>query len=88
MQMISVEPIINTFVKTINGTFPSDFHFTGISAIFAYINFRFIKYGDNRLMALSLFFSILILLSGQLLSPFKNIVAEMLVSIDFSELLL
>jgi len=39
-------------------------------------------------MALSLFFSILILLSGQLLSPLKNIVAEMLVSIDFSELLL
>ncbi len=60
-----------------------------LSAIFAYINFRFIKLpGTIGLMALSLFFSILILLSGQLLSPFKNIVAEMLVSIDFSELLL
>ena len=56
-----------------------------LSAIFAYINFRFIKLpGTIGLMALSLFFSILILLSGQLLSPFKNIVAEMLVSIDFS----
>lgn len=60
-----------------------------LSAIFAYINFRFIKLpGTIGLMALSLFFSILILLSGQLLSPLKNIVAEMLVSIDFSELLL
>jgi len=60
-----------------------------LSAIFAYINFRFIKLpGTIGLMAVSLFFSILILLSGQLLSPFRNMVAEMLVTIDFSELLL
>jgi len=60
-----------------------------LSAIFAYINFRVIKLpGTIGLMAVSLFFSILILLSGQLLYPVKNMVAEMLIKIDFSELLL
>ncbi len=60
-----------------------------LSAIFAYINFRVVKLpGTIGLMAVSLFFSILILLSGQLLYPVKNMVAEMLIKIDFSELLL
>lgn len=60
-----------------------------LSAVFAYINFRFIKLpGTIGLMAVSLFFSLLLLLSGQFLSPVKNKVAEMLISIDFSDLLL
>jgi len=60
-----------------------------LSAIFAYINFRVVKLpGTIGLMAISLFFSILILFSGLLLSPIKNKVAEMLIAVDFSDLLL
>jgi len=60
-----------------------------LAVLFAYINFRVVKLpGTIGLMAVSLFFSILILLSGQLLSPVRNIVADMLVKIDFSDLLL
>lgn len=60
-----------------------------LSAIFAYINFRVVKFpGTIGLMAVSLFFSILILFSGQFLSPIKNKVAEMLIAVDFSDLLL
>lgn len=60
-----------------------------LAVLFAYINFRVVKLpGTIGLMAISLFFSILILLSGQLLSPVRNMVADMLVKIDFSDLLL
>jgi len=60
-----------------------------LAVLFAYINFRVVKLpGTIGLMAVSLFFSILILLSGQLLSPVRNMVADMLVKIDFSDLLL
>ncbi len=60
-----------------------------LAVLFAYINFRVVKLpGTIGLMAFSLFFSILILLSGQLLSPVRNMVADMLVTIDFSDLLL
>ena len=60
-----------------------------LAVLFAYINFRVVKLpGTIGLMAVSLFFSILILLSGQLLSPVRNMVADMLVKINFSDLLL
>jgi len=60
-----------------------------LAAFFAYLNFRLIKLpGSIGLMALSLLFSILILLSGQVLSPFRKVVSEMLIAFDFSDLLL
>ena len=60
-----------------------------LSAFFAYINFRFLKLpGTIGLMSVSLLFSLLLLVSGQLLSPFKSMVTEKLSTINFSELLL
>ena len=60
-----------------------------ISASFAYINFRFLKLpGTIGLMAVSLLFSLLLIVSGQILSPFRSIVTERLGTINFSELLL
>ena len=60
-----------------------------LSALFAYINFRFLKLpGTIGLMLLSLVFSLLLLLSGKVLSQFRLLIAENLNTLNFSELLL
>ena len=60
-----------------------------LSAFFAYINFRYIKLPATiGLMLVSLFFSMLILLLGNLIPTFKSEVTAQLNQIDFSELLL
>jgi CPA1 family monovalent cation:H+ antiporter len=60
-----------------------------LAASFAYINFRFLKLSSSiGLMFVSLIFSILLIISGQVLYPFTSIVAEKLNTINFSDLLL
>ena len=60
-----------------------------LSAFFAYINFRVLKLpAAIGLMLVSLVFSILILLSGQLFPAFRESLASLLSDINFSELLL
>jgi len=60
-----------------------------LSAGFAYINFRFLKLPNViGLMLVSLIFSFLILLAGFYFPSFKNMVADRLNYINFSELLL
>lgn len=60
-----------------------------ISAIFAYINFRYLKLPNAiGLMLVSLVFSLLLLLSGSFFAPLKILISEQLEQISFSELLL
>ncbi|HOP59750.1 MAG TPA: hypothetical protein PLR52_10070, partial [Bacteroidales bacterium] len=60
-----------------------------LSALFAYINIRFLKLpGTIGIMLLSLIFSLLILFSGQVLPQFKIFIASKLNTLNFSELLL
>ncbi|MBP9186537.1 MAG: sodium:proton antiporter [Bacteroidia bacterium] len=60
-----------------------------ISALFAYINYRYLKLTNAiGLMLVSLIFSLMVLLLGSFFPSIKSIVAEQLSSINFSELLL
>lgn len=60
-----------------------------ISAIFAYINFRYLKLPNAiGLMLVSLFFSFIVLMAGYFFPSIKSAVAEQLNNINFSELLL
>ena len=60
-----------------------------ISALFAYINYRYLKLTNAiGLMLVSLIFSLMGLLLGSFFPSIKSIVAEQLSSINFSELLL
>jgi CPA1 family monovalent cation:H+ antiporter len=69
------------------------FHFFSIlivlSALFAYVNFRYLKLPSAiGLMLISLLFSFFILLSGYFFPTLKNTISEELSHINFSELLL
>jgi monovalent cation:H+ antiporter, CPA1 family len=60
-----------------------------LSAVFAYINFRYLKLPPAiGLMLVSLVFSLMILLSGTFFPEMKSTIAVLLNSINFSELLL
>jgi len=60
-----------------------------LSAVFSYINFRILKLPNAiGLMLVSLIFSLLILFAGYFFPSFKSMVAEMMTSINFSEILL
>ena len=60
-----------------------------LSALFAYINFRYLKLPNSiGLMLVSLLFSLFMLLSGSFFSPLRILISEQLEQISFSELLL
>ena len=60
-----------------------------LSAGFAYINFRFLKLPNPiGLMLVSLIFSLIIILIGQIYPPLRDLLTSNIKSIDFSELLL
>ena len=60
-----------------------------ISALFAYINFRYLKLPATiGLMLVSLFFSFIVIIAGYFFPTIKAIAASQLNSINFSELLL
>lgn len=60
-----------------------------LSALFAYINFRVLKLpGSIGLMIVSLAFSLLIIITGNFIPAFKQLVVNEISIIDFGELLL
>ncbi len=60
-----------------------------ISALFAYINFRYLKLPATiGLMLVSMFFSFIVIIVGYFFPAIKSTAAEQLSSINFSELLL
>ena len=60
-----------------------------ISAVFAYINFRYLKLPNSiGLMLISLIFSLLVLTSASFFPSLKALISEQLEQISFSELLL
>ena len=60
-----------------------------ISAVFSYINFRYLKLPNAiGIMLVSLFFSFMVLIAGYFFSNIKEVAAAQLNSLDFSELLL
>ena len=62
---------------------------TVVAAIFGYINTRFLKLpGTIGLMTISLVFTLLIVLSGQMFPRLLQIAEEMIAQIDFQTVLL
>lgn len=60
-----------------------------LSALFAYINHRVLKLPNSiGLMMVSLVFSLVILMTGNIVPAFKNLIIEHLSHVNFSELLL